>query len=290
MAYQMAATAVTLNDLEGLSQVAGLFKCNPLNICAAFYTISTDRVLARFLCISRASCFYSSSICNCFGYNRYGISHNITYILPNIGMSLSLGYSYAFKIMLIFYWLRELINEASNADCLRSCAVGLTENPAVLRHWMLSHPEMAHLIQEFEGSTKKRQDTDGRQHEQKRHVPMAFAQDVQSFRRAMEEIGNPFAQYSSDLLVLKSRDVVDTAVAETVRQMKKLELELYETDVEERLVNQTVPITDAIKRNNLHLFSCPPVKEKSRKQLHVVPEERLFALLQAVHCLPDTPW
>ena len=56
MAYQVAATAVTLNDLEGHSPVAYLFKCNPSNICAAFYTILTDGVLARFLCISRASC------------------------------------------------------------------------------------------------------------------------------------------------------------------------------------------------------------------------------------------
>jgi len=46
MAYQMAATAVTLNDLEGHSRVAGLFKCNPSNICAVFYTISTDSVFA----------------------------------------------------------------------------------------------------------------------------------------------------------------------------------------------------------------------------------------------------
>jgi len=45
-----------LNDLEGHSLVASFFKCNLLNICAAFYTISTDGVLARFLCISRASC------------------------------------------------------------------------------------------------------------------------------------------------------------------------------------------------------------------------------------------
>ena len=52
----MAATVVTLNDLEGHSSVAGLFKYNPSNICAALYTISTDSVLARFLCISRASC------------------------------------------------------------------------------------------------------------------------------------------------------------------------------------------------------------------------------------------
>jgi len=56
MAYQMAATIVTLNDLERYSSAAGLFKCNPSNICAAFYTISTDSVPARFLCISRASC------------------------------------------------------------------------------------------------------------------------------------------------------------------------------------------------------------------------------------------
>ena len=55
MTYQMAATAVTLNDFEGHSQVAGLFRSNPSNICAAFYTISTDSMLARFLCISTAS-------------------------------------------------------------------------------------------------------------------------------------------------------------------------------------------------------------------------------------------
>ena len=35
MVYQMAAMAVTLNDLEDHSPVAGLFKCNPSNICAA---------------------------------------------------------------------------------------------------------------------------------------------------------------------------------------------------------------------------------------------------------------
>ena len=50
MAYQMAATAVTLNNLEGHSLVAGLFKCNLWNIYAAFYTISTDSVLTVPLC------------------------------------------------------------------------------------------------------------------------------------------------------------------------------------------------------------------------------------------------
>ena len=52
----MVATAVTLNDLEGHLPLADVFKCNPSNICVAFYTISTDSVLAWFLCISKASC------------------------------------------------------------------------------------------------------------------------------------------------------------------------------------------------------------------------------------------
>jgi len=46
MAYQMATTAVTLNDIKGHSQVAGLFKSNPSNICTTFYTTSTDSVFA----------------------------------------------------------------------------------------------------------------------------------------------------------------------------------------------------------------------------------------------------
>ena len=49
MAYQIMATAVTLNDLEGHLPVADVFTCNPSNICAAFYTISTGSVLAWFL-------------------------------------------------------------------------------------------------------------------------------------------------------------------------------------------------------------------------------------------------
>jgi len=50
MACQMAATAVTLNDLEGHSPVAGLFKCNPSNICVAFARFELT-VCSRSLCV-----------------------------------------------------------------------------------------------------------------------------------------------------------------------------------------------------------------------------------------------
>ncbi len=33
-------------------------------------------------------------------------------------------------------------------------AVGLTENPSALRHWMVSHPEMARVIAEFQATSE----------------------------------------------------------------------------------------------------------------------------------------
>ncbi|KAI9547233.1 hypothetical protein NQZ68_018435 [Dissostichus eleginoides] len=54
-------------------------------------------------------------------------------------------------------------------------AVGLTENPAALRRWMVSGPEMARVVGEFEASTEKRKKTDTRHHEQTKHAQMAFA-------------------------------------------------------------------------------------------------------------------
>ena len=120
-------------------------------------------------------------------------------------------------------------------------AVGLTENPAALRRWKVSGPEMAHLIGEFEVSTMKRKKTDFRHHEQTKHAQMTFGRDI--------------------------RDFADPAVIDTLRQMKSLGQEHYDNYVNERLVNQTKPITYPIKRNNPPLFSRPPVLDKSRAQL-----------------------
>ena len=183
-------------------------------------------------------------------------------------------------------------HQQNNASVKRDgVALGLTENHAALCRWMVSRPEMARLIQEFVGATEKRQEIDRRHHDQKRNVQTKFAQNVQSLTRAIEEMVNPFTEYSSDLLVLNSRGVVDTAMADAMLHMEKLGLEQYDTYVEERLVNQTVPITDPIQRNNLYIFSHPPVREKSWKQLQMSSLKNdcsLFSRLYQVHCLPDT--
>ena len=61
----MTLVLVTLNELEGHSLVADIFKCNLSSIYAAFYQISTDSVLKWSLSDSWASCY--SQVAKVFG-------------------------------------------------------------------------------------------------------------------------------------------------------------------------------------------------------------------------------
>ena len=148
-------------------------------------------------------------------------------------------------------------------------AIGLTENSAALHRWMVAGPEMARLIGEFQMSVEKKQNAETCHHEQKRHIQAAFAQDVKSLVEAFEEMGNPFLEDSEDLLVLDSRNIVDASVRDAIQKIEQLGINQYEVYVKERLVKQTKAIADPIKRNNLHLFSRPPVHQKSSKQLQL---------------------
>ena len=72
-----------------------------------------------------------------------------------------------------------------------------------------------------------------------------------------------------DLLVLDTRDILGTAVAETLRKAEALGEENYQTFVQERLIASTKPITDVIPKNKLALFSNPPAKSPSKQKMQV---------------------
>ena len=64
----MTPVLMILNDLEGDYPVAGLFRCNPSNICAAFYQIS-DSMFAQSLSDSCASCSWLASATVFFSFH-----------------------------------------------------------------------------------------------------------------------------------------------------------------------------------------------------------------------------
>ena len=78
----MAPLSVTLNDLEGHSLVAGLFKCNPLNICAAFYQIQL-RVCLRGPSLTAGLLVYVGEETGLHYTKLVSVSSFLTYITAN---------------------------------------------------------------------------------------------------------------------------------------------------------------------------------------------------------------
>lgn len=147
--------------------------------------------------------------------------------------------------------------------------IGLTENSRALHRWMVSGPEMTRLVEEFNFTKTKRWGKSERHHEANKHSQMAFAKDVKSLTRVMQDLRNPFSENSPDLLVLDSKNIIQMSVADTLLNIEKIGIKQNELYVSERFINKTKHISDPIKLNNLHLFSCPPVREKSNKQLQL---------------------
>ena len=85
----------------------------------------------------------------------------------------------------------------------------------------------------------------------------------------IEEMGSPFLENSDDLMVLDTRDILDTSVGETVRKAESLGKEQYQTFVEERFGQAKIPITNVIPKNKLALFSRPPAKCPSKQKMQV---------------------
>lgn len=117
--------------------------------------------------------------------------------------------------------------------------------------------------------TGQKKVADYHHHEESKHVQIAFQRDVKSLTAVIEEMGNPFTENSDDLLALDSRDIADSAVVNTIRQIESIGKEQYNSYVTERLVDRSKPITEPIKRNKLQLFRTPTVAKKSKAQQKV---------------------
>ena len=163
-------------------------------------------------------------------------------------------------------------HEQNNATVKESGgAIGLTTNPLALRRWMVAGPEVERIVVEFEEYAMKVQD-DGKHlhHEQHFSVQHAFQKDVKSLIAVFEEFGNPFLEKGQDLLVLDTRDIMDSSVGETILGIEALGEDQYTKFIEEQLEKCEKPITEPIIKNKLSLFSKPTVKRHPTRQQNQV--------------------
>ena len=144
-------------------------------------------------------------------------------------------------------------------------AVGLTQSPEALRRWMVSGPEVARMTTEFEASIGmcKRMNTVTRHHEQTKSIQVTFAQHMVE---VIEEMGNPFVEEGKDLLRLDTRDIIDPAVAHYLGQVEEIGQKQYEVFMTNRLIEQSVPLSEPIKKNKLLICSVDFLQERSLRQ------------------------
>ena len=164
-------------------------------------------------------------------------------------------------------------HEQNNAMVKESAggAIGLMTNPGALRRWMVAGPEVARMVTEFESLQPhdQRSRKDHRHHDQNPGIQTKFLKEVKSLVSVMEEMGNPFLEESDDLIVLDSRDILDTCAKEEICNAEKLGEDQYQRFVEDRFLKCEKPITDIIPKNKLPLFTHTHSKRPSKQKLKV---------------------
>ena len=133
-------------------------------------------------------------------------------------------------------------------------AVGLTGDPHALRRWMVTGLEIFRITTNFEDQVLKILKTvDNQHHKQQSSSQKTFVKDVESLIGVIDEMGNLFLEESNDLLVLDTKDIVES-----------IGLQQYKTFVNEKCV---IPVSETISKNKLALFSRPQVKTPSKEKL-----------------------
>ena len=91
---------------------------------------------------------------------------------------------------------------------------------------------------------KQNKEPNIRHHEQVESKQKAFVKQVEAMTSTLEEMGNPFLEESEDLLVLDTRDIADTNVATTIRNIEQIGKDKYHEYVRDRLDKRTKPLSD----------------------------------------------
>ncbi len=101
---------------------------------------------------------------------------------------------------------------------------------------------------------------DTRHHDQTSSVQASFAKDVRSLVSAFEDLGNPFEEESTDLLVLDTKEIADLTAVKTVQNVKKIGQDKFKGFTKECLVARSKSIDDVIHRNKMKVFTSSAKK------------------------------
>ena len=136
--------------------------------------------------------------------------------------------------------------------------MGLTEDSAELLRWMVSGPEIARCVNEFETHLPyhyEEEDIGIKHHEQTSSRQHRVSAQVLNLVKVISSMDNPFLEQSQDLLVLDTRNIMHENVINTINTIEKIGKEQFHKFFEDRLRTRKKSLFDPISKNNLPIFS-----------------------------------
>ena len=100
-------------------------------------------------------------------------------------------------------------------------------NPNALRRWMLSGPEMARLVNEFEAGMVPDTGTkeNSQHHEEHRSFQVTFFKAMKSLVAAVEDLENPLLEETGDLFTLDTKVIAEQSAVSRMRHIESLQKE-----------------------------------------------------------------
>ena len=165
-------------------------------------------------------------------------------------------------------------------------AVGLTESPTAFKRWMVSGPEFARLLGEFQVQYIVENGPDAekslKHHESGNSAQRTFRTQVLKLADAMKALGNPFQGDIEELVNIGTGDCASEEVVKALKSMESLGQNQYNNFVKTVIEYRTVSIHDTIKKNSLLLFKRlnPKPKPKSKQPVSALRSDcNLFSRL-----------
>ena len=144
-------------------------------------------------------------------------------------------------------------------------AVGLTESPTAFQRWMVSGPEFARFLAEFQVQYLVENDPDAekslKHYESGNSAQETFLMQVLKLADAMKALGNPFQGDIEELMNIGTGDCTSEEVVKALRSMESLGQKQYKNFVKTVIEDRTVSIHDTIKKNSLPLFKMPNLSQ-----------------------------
>ena len=158
---------------------------------------------------------------------------------------------------------------------------GLTENPSALKRWMVTGPELARILKEFDDQyhISGDDDDDVHLHHQEGHsAQISFQNQVKNLIKVIESKGNPFLDEFPELIALDTRKVLDSSVSESVRKILEIGRNQYTEYFKNVFEDRIASIDQPIKKNMVPLPRNPRIKVKSSQSQKIKDHKNMSEL------------